>query len=242
MTEIKTTTTPHAPKQPIKEILITLHEKFGQSVNSVGPEEWEIIDKIDLSSRIISEIRSILSREHCDTEGQYQICSELLEEVFSDFSLAMYLCTIGLIVQAHMSIRRALELGLATVYMWDLPHEYWGWRRGDQDLSFSAMIVHLNSCGYFEYLKHVRGTTSVQPICEQAKFQKIYRKLSNTVHGKISELPPLSPERFLPDRNGSKEHLSLTLSAQNAVIELLLGRFNGLQNKIEVAFPQTKRT
>lgn len=232
----------HAPKQTTKEILLALHEKFGKNIESLEQDAWEIIDDIDIKSRIISEIRNILFTENCVTEGQSKICSELLEEVFSDFSLAMYLCTIGLIVQARMSVRRAFELGVATVYMWDLPHEYWGWRCGDQDLSFSAMVAHLNSCGYSEYVKHIRGGDLTTSICEQAKFQKIYRELSNTVHGKISELPPLSPERFLPNRNGVREHLALTASAQQAVIELLLGRFNGLRQKIETAFPVTKRT
>ncbi|SDF37735.1 hypothetical protein [Phytopseudomonas seleniipraecipitans] len=231
----------HAQKQTVKEILLSLHEKFGQNINSLEGDPWEVIEKIDMNSRIISEIRTILSDEHCDTEGQSKICSELLEEVFSDFSLAMYLCSIGLIVQARMSVRRAFEIGLATVYMWDLPHEYWGWRSGDQDLSFSAMVTHLNSCGYSEYIKHIRGGDFACTICDQSKFQKIYRELSNTVHGKISELPPLSPERFLPNRNGVIDHLTLTASAQRAVIELLLGRFSGLREKIEDAFPAIKR-
>lgn len=232
---------PHAPKQTAKEILLALHEKFGQSIGSVESDAWKIAETIDINSRVISEIRTILSTDHCETEGQFKICSELLEEVFSDFSLAMYLCTIGLIVQARMSVRRAFELGLATVYMWDLPHEYWGWRCGDQDLSFSAMVNHLNSCGYSEYLKHISDGEPTYPICDQAKFQRIYRDLSNTVHGKISELPPLSPERFLPNLNGVKEHLALTVSAQQAVIELLLGRFKGLRPKIEAELPVTKR-
>lgn len=232
---------PHGQKQTTKEILISLHDKFGQSIDFLDSEAWKVIEKIDVNSRVISEIRTVLLEEHCDTEGQSRICSELLEEVFSDFSLAMYLCSIGLIVQARMSVRRAFEIGLATVYMWDLPHEYWGWRSGDQDLSFSVMVSHLNSCGYSEYMKHIRGGDNVSAICEQAKFQKIYRELSNTVHGKISQLPPLSPERFLPSRNGIIEHLALIASAQQAVIELLLGRFKELNQKIEETFPVLKR-
>lgn len=234
--------TTHAPRQTVKELLHSLHDKFGQNAETVGDEAWALLDRIDLNSRIISEIRTVLSSEFCENEGQSRICTELLEEVFSDFSLAMYLSTIGLIVQARMSVRRAFELGLATVYMWDLPHEYWGWRCGDEDLSFSAMVAHLNSGGYTEYLKHLRGAESAPPICDQAKFQNIYRELSNTVHGKNSGLPPLSPERFLPDRNGVKEHLVLEASAQEAIIALLFGRFSGLQAKLEATFPQIKRT
>lgn len=233
--------TNHAPRQSIKHLLGTLHAKFGQNIEAVGTDVWILLDKIDLNSRIISEIRSALLGEYCDTTEKQNICTEQLEEVFSDFSLAMYLCSVGLIVQARMSVRRAFELGLATVYMWDLPHEYWGWRSGDGDLSFSAMVAHLNSNGYLEYLKHLREGKPPQPICEQAKFQNIYRELSNTVHGKTSDLPPLSPERFLSDRNGIDKHLTLEAKAQDAIITLLFGRFSGLQAKIEAILPQTKR-
>jgi hypothetical protein len=240
--ETDLTTVSHAPRQPVKDLLCTLHAKFSQNVHAIGAETSPLLDTIDLNSRIISEIRGILSADYCDSEGQKKICEEILEEVFTDFSLAMYLCAIGLIVPARMSVRRAFELGLATVYMWDLPHEYWGWRHRDQDLSFSAMVTHLNSVGYLEYLAQLQGTESVPPICNQAKFQSIYRELSNTVHGKISGLPPLSPERFAPDRNGVEKHLEQTADAQEVVIRLLFARFQGLELRIETVFPQIKRT
>lgn len=236
------TTISHAPRQPVKDFLCALHANFSQNIHAIGAEISPLLDTIDLNSRIISEIRSILSADYCDSEGQKKICEEILEEVFTDFSLAMYLCSIGLIVQARMSVRRAFELGLATVYMWDLPHEYWGWRYRDQDLSFSAMVAHLNSVGYLEYLSQLQGVGAISPICNQAKFQNIYRELSNTVHGKISGLPPLSPERFAPDRNGIEKHLEQTADAQEVVIRLLFARFNGLEPRIEVAFPQINRT
>lgn len=240
--EIDLTTVSHAPRQSVNELLCMLHAKFSQNVQSIGEEASSLLDIIDLNSRIISEIRSILISDYCSSEEQKRICKEILEEVFADFSLAMYLCAIGLIVPARMSARRAFELGLAAVYMWDLPHEYWGWRQRDQDLSFSAMLTHLNSIGYLEYIAHLRNVESALSICNQSKFQVIYRELSNTVHGKISGLPPLSPERFSPERNGTEMHLKQTADAQNAVIELLFARFQGLELKIGVAFPQIKRT
>lgn len=240
--ENELTTLSHSPRQPVNELLRLLHEKFGQNIYSLEAEIIPLLDKIDLNSRIISEIRSVLSLSYCDTEVQKRICEEILEEVFCDFSLAMYLFAIGLIVPARMSVRRAFDLGLATVYMWDLPHEYWGWRNRDEDLSFSAMITHLNSAGYLEYLAQSHGVNSMHSICNQANFQRIYRELSNTVHGKISELPPLSPERFSPSKNGIEKHLGQTADAQDIVIQLLFARFQDLEPFIETAFPQTKRT
>ena len=239
--EIDLTTVSHSPRQPINDLLCSLHTKFGENIKTIDAKTSSLLDKIDLNSRIISEIRNKLSLEYCDTEGQKKICEEILEEVFSDFSLAMYLCAVGLIVPARMSTRRAFELGLATVYMWDLPHEYWGWRR-DQDLSFSAMVAHLNSVGYLAYIAQLHGVDRVSPICNQEIFQQIYRQLSNTVHGKVSGLPALSPDRFLSDRNGMNVHLELTANAQDVVIQLLFSRFQKLESQIELIFPQIKRT
>lgn len=232
----------HAPRQPVKELLHSLHANFGQNMNALGQEYDSQLDSIDLNSRIISEIRTIASENYCNTDAQKKICSEILDEVFTDFSLAMYLSTIGLIVPARMSARRAVELGLASVYMWDLPHEYWGWRQRDQDLSFSAMVAHLNSVGYLEYIRQVHGLESSSAICDQGKFQVFYRELSNTVHGKITGLPPLSPDRFSPDKNGLQNHLQLIRNTQAAIIQLLFGRFPDLESRIEQAFPQIKRT
>lgn len=236
------TTVSHAPRQSVNELLCMLHAKFALNVQSIGEEASSLLDIIDLNSRIISEVRSILISDYCNSEEQERICKEILEEVFADFSLAMYLCAIGLIVPARMSARRAFELGLAAVYMWDLPHEYWGWRQRDQDLSFSAMLTHLNSISYLEYIAHLQNAKSVPSICNQKEFQDIYRELSNTVHGKISELPPLSPERFSPDRNGTERHLKQIADVQNAVINLLFARFQELEPQINDAFPQIKRT
>lgn len=234
-------TVSHAPRQPVKELLSALHTRFGQNIDEIEKYASSDLELIDLNSRVISEIREILVSGSCESESQKRICAELLDEVFSDFSLAMYLCSIGLIVPARMSARRAIELGLASVYMWDLPHEYWGWRHRNQDHSFSAMVAHLNTVGYLEYMTQLHEIESSTPICDQGKFQDLYRKLSDTVHGKNTELPPLSPERFTPAKNSISNHFRLIADAQAAIIELLFGRFSGLQQRVEEIFPQLRR-
>jgi hypothetical protein len=69
----------------------------------------------------------------------------------------MYLLSVGLIVPARMLTRRAFELGLGAVYMWDLPHKYWGWAKHDHDLGFTEMIEHLTSQSYLTHLANVQG-------------------------------------------------------------------------------------
>lgn len=232
----------HAPRQPVKELLCAIHQRFGTNLDAnIDIAEEPLLDTIDLKSRIISEFKIALMESH---EGNlHKIgCAEILDEVFSDFALAMYLGSIGLTVPARMSTRRAFELGLATIYMWDLPHEYWGWKKRDQDLSFSAMVTHLNSIGYLEYIGQLKHPRSICSFCDHVGFQQLYRTLSNTVHGKFADLPALAPERFSTSTNGLAENLQLIVAAQKAVIKLLFGRFPELESRINTAFPQIIRS
>ena len=231
----------HAPKQTVNELLNSLHASFGRNLGNADEITTSLFDKIDLNSRVIDGIRTILLKEYSVTELQQNICTDLLDEIFTDFSTAMYLLAVGLIVPARMSVRRAFELGVALVYMWDLPHEYWGWRECDSDLSFSNMITHLNSKGYLTYLAKSSKCPQIDPICDQAQFQSFYRKLSNTVHGKVDGLPPLSPERFAAEKNGINGQLELTSEVQNAIINLFLSRFPRLKEEIEKLFPHSGR-
>lgn len=231
----------HAPRQPVKELLSALHESFGANLgSSIDTPNTPILDSIDLNSRIISSFKLALLNDN-KYDAHKSGCAEVLDEVFSDFAIAMYLNSIGLIVPARMSTRRALELGLSAVYMWDMPHEYWGWRKRDQDLSFSAMVTHLNSSGYLEYMAQLKGPSANACFCDQANFQALYRILSNTVHGKIADLPALAPERFSTITNGLAEHLELIVRTQNAVVCLLFGRFSELEAAIHSILPQIQR-
>jgi hypothetical protein len=135
--------TNYAQRQTITRLLGSLHTKFGGNIESLEQDTIKLFDKIDLNSRVIDGIRVALLADHCGTDSQKKNCAEILDEVFTDFTLAMYLFALGLNVPARMSVRRAFELGVASVYMWDLPHEYWGWKKFDTDLSFSNMVTHL---------------------------------------------------------------------------------------------------
>jgi hypothetical protein len=125
--------------------------------------------------------------------------------------------------------------------MWDLPHEYWGWKKFDTDLSFSNMVTHLNSIGYLAYLASNHGRIDNEEICDRVVFQRLYRELSNTVHGKTEGLPPHSPDRFVADKNGITEHLQLTKEVQDTLINFFYGRFHRLEAEIMKLFPQTER-
>lgn len=233
----------HSERISVSQLLKSLHDGFGENLKSINSNFLDHLDRIDLQSRVISEIRENLLSDYCTSVFHKTICNELLDEVFSDFSLALYLCASGLIVPSQMSTRRAFEIGLATIYLWDLPHCYWGWKNKDEDLSFSAMVSHLNSTGYLEYLKQAHEGIAVEPICRQRDFQEIYRELSNTAHGKTSGLPPLSPARFSLGESQLYviRQFELIYRAQSAILRLIFGRFAQLENKVQEAMPQILR-
>ena len=58
----------------------------------------------------------------------------MFDEVFADVVSSIYLSACGLDKPAQMILRRALEVGAATVYVWDLPHVFSGWKEHDEDL------------------------------------------------------------------------------------------------------------
>lgn len=229
--------TSHAKRLPINHLLENLHTSFGTNIKDISPETLELIENIDINSRIIDAIRVELRAAYARDDSQKLGCTDILDEIFTDFSLAMYLFSVSLIVPARMLVRMALELGIASVYMWDIPHEYWGWVKHEDDLSFSKMIEHLSSDRYATHLANVHG----KKACDQTQLKKFYSSLSNTVHGKLNDLPPLSPERYRFDKNNIQTHLKLTIEVQQALINIWSGRFPELGTFIEKKFPQPLR-
>lgn len=227
-----------ASRQPVHGLLQDLHAKFAGNIKSLPQDAIEILEEIDTKSRIIDCVRDELSQKHSNNDPHRVGCTELVGETFADLAQAMYLISAGLIVPGRMITRRAFELGIASIYMWDLPHEYWGWVKCDEDLSFTKMINHLSSNGYKIHLATIQGKADPDGICDSTYFQKIYRSLSNTVHGKADKLPPLSPERFSAQKNGLNEHLKLIAEVQDALTELWCGRFVGLKEHIRNQNPQ----
>lgn len=233
--------TEHAARQSTKDLFSSFHSKFGENIQLLDCEAIGHFDIAEINSRIIYEIRTFVALSCCESQTHSLICSSILEEVFSDFTISLYLHSIGLIVPARMSTRRAFELGVATLYLWDLPHEYWGWKSHDSDLSFSTMVNHLNSPAYNTYLESISEQGSTYNCPTSQTLQQIYRKLSNTVHGKTNELPALSPERFSIEKNGSLEHIKLTIDAQKKIIDLLFARFPESIGAVSKQFPRTER-
>jgi hypothetical protein len=231
----------HAKREPIVALLTALHSKFATNLNDLDREVIALLEIIDLNSRAIDGAAGELQRRHSADDKHKLQCTQLIEEIFADLSQAMYLLAIGLVVPARMLARRAFELGLAIVYMWDLPHEYWGWAKHDEDLSFSKMVNHLCSPRYLTLISSIQNKTPPDWPCTSVALQALYRRLSNTVHGKVEGLPPLSPERYSPNIKNVGEHLKLLAELQRTILDIWCARFNDLKEHLSKEFTKAMR-
>jgi hypothetical protein len=232
----------HAKREPIVVLLTTLHSKFATNLNVLDRDVIALLEIIDLNSRAIDGVAGELQRIHSGDDKHKLQCARLIEEIFADLCQAMYLLAIGLVVPARMLARRAFELGLAIIYMWDLPHEYWGWVKHDQDLNFSKMVDHLCSPGYRTLISSIQNQTPPDWPCNSTAFQALYRTLINTVHGKSEGLPPLSPERYSPNVKNVGEHLKLLAEIQRNILNVWCARFDGIREHLSKEFPKAMRS
>jgi hypothetical protein len=97
---------------------------------------------------------------------------------------------------ASLVLRRVLELGLAAIYLWDMPHMAFSWKHHDQNLSFTEMLNHINSKGYISYVGNENQVEIKGELIPTARAQKIYGLLSDVVHGKITTFETSMPVRF----------------------------------------------
>lgn len=221
-----------------KDIIIELNGKFGGNF-----EEWKtlkdpLLDKIFTGLYCISAVGEILSSKK--TSKHHDICCKIYDEIFADGASSVYLASIAMDKPASIVLRRILELGVAAVYLWDMPHMAFAWNEHDGDLSFSEMISHLNSKGFTTYICRETGTAS--PILEllpTSVAQKLYGNLSDIVHGKITTFETTIPDRFKFNEDDWKKFVFLA----EQVILLLLSLFTmrySIKNEIILKVPSAK--
>lgn len=170
-------------KRP-EEILDELKMKFDHNFAEWSKLDQEELSKIFLYARSIATIGQILKD---DTRTKHQKrCCEIFDEIFSDIISATYLASCAIDKPANIVLRRVLELGIASIYLWDMPHVMYSWELGDQDLSFAEMIKHLDSYGYKQYVSEEIGKPIDSDFLRIKPLKKYYGELSDVAHGKIT--------------------------------------------------------
>ena len=178
------------------QILASLHEKFATNIASLPSEVGSCLEDIDDILRAIDVLRETQTRIS-KVSAHHERMQELLDEIFSDLTIAMYLICCGLFVPARMSARRALEVAIALLVMWDNPVLYFGWKADIEDLTFKGLLSTATSASYRSFITTIRDPSPEE--LDTTKYQQIYRKLSNTVHGKSADFAPVGPQRYSCD-------------------------------------------
>ena len=154
---------------------------------------------------------------------------------FSDLSISIYLASCSINTASKTIIRRVLELGIGVLYFWDLQFKFWAWKENlnhESDLSFKESLDHLGSKAYTDFLKNELNITDWQ--IDKDKINKLYRSLSNTIHGKYVTFETISEKSFECDSEEYKAILSDIIRCENILISCFKSRFNEQYEELRV--------
>lgn len=206
------------------DVLVKLEEKFKQNLLICLQLERELYARADIKARAFAVLGQIISEDPTLSRSQKEIV-QIFDEVFSDVVLSLHFSACALNRPAESVLRRALELGIAIVYLWDLPHAFWGWKAHDIDLNFNEMVEHLKGESYRTYLASLDSTYINEPLFDEKDARQLYRILSNTIHGKIISHTAYLPNRFAHDPAAWRQHLNLVEKTLTVLIKLSSKRF-----------------
>jgi len=218
------------------DVLRKLHEKFSTNFDQAIVACVQELERVDIKVRAIAECGSELAKLPNLAPSQVQL-SGAAEEVFADLVTSIYLASIGLDRAAQMVLRRGFELGLAIVYLWDLPHLFWGWKQRDYDLNFSEMLEHLDSPNYRTFLEKTAGVSADAFLIDKASARRVYRTTSNTIHGKITTHKVLAADGFIHSPEQCNSHLRMIDEVATLLLDLWFKRFPDLERAVRAALP-----
>ena len=201
-------------------LLIDLNQKFQENFKLTSQASPTMLVEVERKARVFTGLGEEL-RTIADSTTRKELCS-ILDEVFADLIVSIYLAFCSLDKPANMSLRRALEVSVAFVYLWDNASMYWSWKTHDKDLSFETMTSELKSPGYASFLQNEGSSFEEVHI---KTLRDLYRELSNEVHGKLSSFETKLESKFSYDKDDINSHLIKMDSAQSALIKIFSGRF-----------------
>jgi len=132
--------TPSSKTRDLAAVMTSLHSKFDENFKSAMGGSHPLLAKAELKARGVNEVAEVLRSSKDLTRTQEEILA-IFDEVFADLVTSTYLASLALDKPARMLLRRALELGVAIVYLWDMPHLYWMWKSHDADLRCGSAFV-----------------------------------------------------------------------------------------------------
>jgi hypothetical protein len=223
---------------PGTEILLQLHNKFSANLTQTTTMSAPLLEQVEIKTRAVAEFGQLL-RHSAGLSPSQVLLASVADEIFADVTSAVYLAAACLGSPTPMLLRRALELGLALIYLWDLPHLFWGWKDCDQDLSFKEMVAHVESASFCALLRNT-GVSNESGI-DTTSINCVYRNLSNIIHGKFRTMATLSNSSYSWDSVEWSKHLALTEQVLDIILKLWGTRFPEIRVNLDKEFPQLLR-
>lgn len=233
--------TKRVTKKTSQSILEELNLKFTQNISLSVEQEINNLTRVELKARKIAILGQIINEFTDLTITQKEIIP-IFDEIFSDTITSIYLASCSLDKPAQIVLRRVLELGIALIYLWDLPSMFWEWKCHDGDLNYNDMIAYLTSNGYKTYIENLNLSFKGEAVFNSSSARKLYRCLSNTTHGKISTFESNLPSRFLHNIDDWKSHIELVENVVDLLFELWNKRFYNFIPEMERRTPSSKKT
>jgi hypothetical protein len=224
-------------KEP-RLVMVELNEKFNGNFDQWNSLEDQNIEKVFIGLHCIALIGEILNEQK--SSKHHEICCKIYDEIFSDGVSALYLASNAMDKPANIVLRRVLELGLAALYLWDMPHMAFSWDQHDQNLSFTDMLNHINSKGFISYINKENNTEIEGELISSTSAQRIYGLLSDIVHGKIATFESSMPDRFVFIEDEWNQFVDLIEEVVVILLKAYLIRFN-LENDVLEKLPQAKK-
>lgn len=222
-----------------REIMVELNTKFNSNFTEWTRLAEPGLDKVFGGLYCIAEVGEILNDRK--TSKHHAICCKIYDEIFADGVSSIYLAANAMDKPARIVLRRILEMGIAAVYLWDMPHKAFAWNQRDGDLSFSEMISHLNSDGFRIFVaEDVSATSPITELVPSSLAQRLYGSLSDIVHGKITTFETAIPDRFSFSETDWSEFVVLAEQVVFLILDTILKRFN-LREELKAKLPHAKR-
>ncbi|MEI2284298.1 hypothetical protein OHD57_24520 [Paenibacillus polysaccharolyticus] len=213
-----------------------LHKKFKTNFTISLASESVLLTRVELKSRSFAILGQIISEDKSLNPHQKEIIT-IFDELFSDISIGIYFAACSLENPAKIQLRRVLELGIASVFLWDMPHIFWGWKDHDNDLNFNDMLEHFSKDGYKSYIKSINKEYNNAEILNFKDARRLYRILSNTVHGKITTFESNLPKRYSHQVEDWKSILQMAEEVEDIVLGLWKKRFNKYFPELYIQVP-----
>ena len=215
----------------ITERFTELNKKFTSNLEKSLDPANENFSSLECKGRTFVSVGELLVAQKNLAPHQVEL-TKLFDELFADLVLSIYFASIALDRPAEMLLRRILELGVSVIYMWDMPHVYWGWKANDSDLNFQDMLAHLTSQDYKSYLELGLSGTASEHTFETKEINKLYRAFSNTIHGKISTVESGTKMAFSFDSGDWQKYLENANKVSDILFSLWFSRFPWLREPI----------